>query len=353
MRSPAADRVLDAVRRRLQTQRNAGALRRAAWLTIVVAAIAVTLHAFVRPVALVEVAVAIAAAWSFAGLSAWLPPVGPRDCAAWADRQLDGACAYETYLERRDGPALSPGVERQFGDSLEQLAKGATARLRALPVDANFRKPLALAAVGLLLCVVLLQVPVQMRTGAREIGDRGVPGESVATSRSTASPSPSVESASTREPADSGKPSQVDSNAATRGQGATGDEPGTRIDEVAADRDPESTAGRAAAKRSGTGGREAGATADTAENPSLSEAWKGAMAAQFRELAAPPEAATRADPTLAATYSPDDTGGTASAGADSTRPAAAVPPPARHASSPGPAERAYVRAYLSLQGATP
>ena len=353
MRSPAADRVLDAVRRRLQAQRNADALRRAAWLTFVVAVIAVTLHAFVRPVALVEVAVAVAAVWALAVVSAWLRAIEPRDSAAWADRHLDGACAYETYLERRDGAALSPGVERQFGDSLEQLAQGAADRLRALPVEANFRKPLALAAVGLLLCVVLLQVPVQMRTGAREVGNRGVSGESIATSRSTASPSPSVESASTTEPTDSGEPSQADSSAATRGQGATGDEPGARVDEGPADPGHRTPAGVATAKRAGTGGRDAGDTADTAGTPSLSEAWKGAMAAQFRELAAPPGAATRADPTLAATYSPDDTGGPATARAGTARPAAATPPPARHASSPGPAERAYVRAYLSLQGVTP
>ena len=353
MRSQAADRVLDAVRRRLQRQRNADAMRRASWLTFVVAAIVITLHAFVRPVALVEVAVAVAAVWSLAIVGTRLEASGPRVCAAWADRHLDGACAYETYLERRDGPALSPGVELQFADSLEQLAGGAAERLRALPVEANFRKPLALAAVGLLLTVVLLQVPVQMRTGAREIGDRGTPGASTAASRSTASPSPGVQTASTREPARSAEPSQAAPTTATRGGSATGDEPGTRPDEVADDRDRESATGGATTKRSGTGGREAGDTADTAANPSLSEAWKGTMAAQIRELAGPPEAATRADPTLAATYSPDDTGGTTAAEEKTAQPAAAVPPPARHASSPGPAERAYVRAYLSLQGVTP
>jgi hypothetical protein len=77
------------------------------------------------------------------------------------------------------------------------------------------------------------------------------------------------------------------------------------------------------------------------------------MAAQFRELDAPPDAATRADQTLAATYSPDDTGEATAATSNTAAPAAAVPPPAGHASSPGPAERAYVRAYLSLQEATP
>jgi hypothetical protein len=353
MRSQAADRVLDAVRRRLQMQRNADATRRAAWLTFVVAVIAVTLHAFVRPVALVEVAVAVAAVWSLAAAGTRLGANGPRDFAAWADRHLDGACAYGTYLERRDGPALSPVVERQFGDSLEEISGAAAERLRALPVEAGFRKPLALAAVGLLLTVVLLQVPVQMRAGTRETGDRGAPGASAAGSRSTASPSPSVRSASTREPARSGEPSQAAPDKATRGHGATGDEPGSRHDEVADDRGRESATGGATAKRAGTGGREAGDTADTAVNPLLSEAWKGTMAAQFRELAGPPEAATRADPTLAATYSPDDTGGTVAAEADTLQPAAAVPPPARQASSPGPAERAYVRAYLSLQGVTP
>jgi hypothetical protein len=353
MRSQAAERVLDAVRRRLQTQRNADAMRRAAWLTFVVAAIAITLHAFVRPVAFVEVAVAVAAVWSLALVGTRIGAIGPRACAAWADRHLDGACAYETYIERRDGPALSPGVERQLGDSLEQHAGGVDDRLSALSVEANFRKPLALAAVGLLLTVVLLQVPVQMRTGAREIGDRGAPGASAAASRSTASLSPSAQSATTPEPARSGEPSQAAPNTATRGHGATGDEPSTRPDEVADDRDRQSATGGATARRSGAGGREAGDTADTAVNPSLSEAWKGAMAAQFRELAGPPEAATRADPTLAATYSPDDTGGTAAANARTAQLAAAVPPPARNASSPGPAERAYVRAYLSLQGVTP
>lgn len=351
MRSQAADRVLDDVRRRLRTQRNADAVRKAAWLTCVAAAIAVMLHAFVRPVALVEVAVAIATVWSFAAVGAWLRSIDPRDCAAWADRHLDGACAYETYLERRDGAALPPGVERQFADSLEQLARGAEDRLRALPVDAHLRKSLALAVVGLLLTVVLLQVPVQMRTVGRAGGDASA---SAAASRSTSDPSLGVEATPKREPANRGvPPSPSATDTATRGRGTAGDEPGARLEEVTANRDRGSATGGATMKRPGTGGREAGETADSTENPSLSEAWKGAMAAQFRELAAPPEAATRADPTLAATYSPDDTGRTTAAEADTAQPAAAVPPPARHASTPGPAERAYVLAYLSMQGAPP
>jgi hypothetical protein len=353
MRSPAADRVLDQVRRRLQAQRNAGAVRRAAWLTFVVAAIAVTLHAFVRPVALVEVAVAVGAVWSLAIVGARLRDIDRRDCAAWADRHLDGACAYETYLERRDGPALPHGVELQFADSLERLARGADERLRAIAVDANFRKPLALAAVGLVLTVVLMQVPMQMRTGGREAGAPVEPAARAAAARSTANPDLGVDSASTPAPAKAGESNESAPNAATRGSGAAGDDPGARVDAVAADRDRGSATGGATTKRPGTGGRDAGDTADTAANPSLSEAWKGAMAAQFHELAAPPEAATRADSTLAATYSQDDTGQATAAAADTAPPAAAVPPPARHASSTGPAERAYIRAYLSLQGTTP
>jgi len=353
MRSPAADRVLDQVRRRLQAQRNAESVRRAAWLTFVVAAIAVTLHVFVRPVAFVEVAVAVAAVWSLAIVGARLRAVDRRDCAAWADRQLDGACAYETYLERRDGPALPRGVEIQFADCLERLARGADDRLRAITVDANFRRPLALAAVGLLATVVLLQVPMQMRTSGREAGAPDESATRAAAARSTSNPGLGVDTASTQAQARAGEPNPPAADAATRGNGTSGDDPGARVDEGAADQDRGNANGGTTTKRPGTGGREAGDTADTAESPSLSEAWKGAMAAQFRELAAPPEAATRADPTLAATYSPDDTGPATTAAADTAPPAAAVPPPARQASSTGPAERAYVRAYLSLQGTTP
>jgi hypothetical protein len=353
MRSPDADRVLDQVRRRLQAQRNADAVRRAAWLTFIVAAIAVTLHAFVRPVAFVEISVAVAAVWSLAIVGARLRAVDRRDCAAWADRQLDGACAYETYLERRDGPALPRGVELQFTDSLERLASGADDRLRAIAVDASFRRPLALAAVGLLASIVLLQVPMQWRTSGREAGAPEDSAASAAASRATANTGLGVDTAPTLAQARTGEPNPLAATAATRGSDAAGDDPGARVDEVAADRDRGNAAGGATTKRSGTGGREAGDTADTAENPSLSEAWKGTMAAQFRELPAAPEAATRADPTLAATYSQDDTGRTTAAAPDMAPPAAAVPPPARHASSTGPAERAYVRAYLSLQGTTP
>jgi hypothetical protein len=357
MRSQAADRVLGDVHRRLQLQRNADAMRRAAWLPFVVTGIAVTLHFLVRPVAPVEVVVAVVAVWSIAVVGARLPTIDRRECAAWADRHLDGACAFETYLERRDGPALPPGVEHQFADSLEQLSRGAADRLRALPVESNLRRPLALAAVGLLLAVVLLQVPVQVRTADRDGGDARVTAAPPAASGSPSSPASGGDESPTRARPASPEPSPATQGATTRGPGATGGDPAELGDEAAVDRASESANGGAnggaTAKRPGTGGQEAGDTADTAENPSLSEAWKGAMAARFRELAAPPEAATRADPTLAATYSPEDTRQATAAESNTAQPAAAVPPPARHASSPGPAERAYVRAYLSLQGATP
>ena len=353
MRSQAADRVLGDVHRRLQLQRNADAMRRAAWLTFVVTGIAVTLHFLVRPVAPVEVVVAVVAVWSIAVVGARLPTIDRRECAAWADRHLDGACAFETYLERRDGPALPPGVEHQFADSLEQLSRGAADRLRALPVASNLRRPLALAAVGLLLAVVLLQVPVQVRTAGREGVEPRVTAAPPAASASPASPASGGDESPTRARPPAPEPNPATQGAMTRRRSATGGDPAGRSDEAAVDRESASSNGGATAKRPGTGGQEAGDTADTAENPSLSEAWTGAMAAQYRALAAPPEAATRADPTLAATYSQDDASHTKAFAEETAHPAAAVPPPARHASSPGPAERAYVRAYQSLQGATP
>lgn len=352
MRSQAADRVLVEVRLRLRAWRIADAVRTAAWLTFVIAAIAVTLHAFVRPVGHLEIVVALGVVWSVLAACAWLQAIDRRECAAWADRHLEGACAFETYLEHCDGPALTPEVERQFGGSLERVASAAGDRLRAMPVETNVGRPLALATVGLLLTVVLLQVPVQMRAGARHGAITGTTAASAGNSGSVALSGARREDAATSAPERAQAAAQPASNTGTRG-GVTADGRPAHLDEATGGRTPGDTTNGAVAKQPGSGGRDAGDTADADANPALSEAWQGAMAARFRELAAPPEAAARADPTLAATYSPEDTSRATPSEVLTQQLAAASPPPARHTSSPDPAERAYIRAYLSLQGAPP
>ncbi len=353
MRSGAADRLLEAVRRRLRSQRVAASLRTAAWLTAVVALVAATLHLFVRPVDVAELLVAMAAIWLPATLSARSRVISQPDCAAWADRNLDGACAFGTYVEHHDDTAIPAAIERRLLESLERSAASGAARLDAMPSDLRLRKPLAVAAVGLLLAVTLLQVPMPTRSTGRDSG------ATVAASKvGSAAPAPVAASVGDggSPPATSdarvppGPPSEA-------GGAANGPSAAARAlddaDAVPTD-DAEDVASAMSAARAGAGGREAGATADTTTDDStLTAAWQGAMAAKFRELAPPPETASRADATLAATYAQNDAAVNEPSHGEVLRPAAAVPPQARRESAPGPAEQAYVRAYLADNGVEP
>lgn len=350
MNSPAADAVLDAVRRQLRLVALADAARFAAWTTVAVALVAVLLHLFVRPVSFAPVALTVTACWAVALIQAAATRVTGAECAAWADRNLGGRSAFATYVEipripeRQDSPA-----QRRLVEWLEQTAPRSLGELASMQHDAGLLKPVAVALVAGMLALVLLQVPAH---------------------RSVLLSSASRAETSGR-PAAAMQPGTVDGGAnvqASGGRGRLGSQPDrTAGADGGKPTAPTSARQRASAEHveaageaqramgateAASGGRDAGESPDTVPDPGLSDAWQGAMAASLRPLSQPPREQARTDATLSADFA---AGALAQATArdSSITPAAAAPPETRQAARLGPAEQAYVRAYFAGPGAEP
>jgi hypothetical protein len=318
---------------------------------VVVAAIAVLLHVFVRQIDVVAVAVAVVVTWLVALAQAFMRPVRAAECASWADRHLGGESAYETYLEHRDAGGDAPAMQRLVA-WIDSGARRSAERLASLPDDLHLRKPCAVAAVALLLAIVLLQVPIQ----------------TTASSSRTQAAAAGNGAASEREHGDSGAARTADlvagnestsSLTSDRGDTASRDLERTpaaagvpRVDSETREASGGMNAGPAA-EQAAAGGRDAGKTADTLADTGLTEAWQGEMATKLRELAAADQQPSNADPALAADYQPATTRQDSAAAAIAFEPAAAVAPEARSRMRLGPAEQAYVRSYFADSGATP
>ena len=350
----AADELLGAVRRWLRLDALAGASRSAAWLTAVVALIAVLLHLFVRPVSIFSVALAVTIAWGVALLRALVTPIQARECAAWADRHLAGGCAYETFLESRANANLQQALPawQRLAEWIDAAAPRSLARLAATPHEARVLRPVAVASVGVLLATVLLLMPAQDRSMvANTATDPSTPGpRAPAAARDDA--------LEQRAEFDSYDPAR-DRSSATNSDDAERSEDGGRArspggapedqrEQTAAD-DMERAA---TATRAASGGRDAGAGTDDTADAALSQAWQGELATTLQTLATPPPASSRADQSLVADYESAAADGTVTRPGAAFTPAAAAPQ-ARRKPSLGPAEQAYVRAYFAAPGATP
>ena len=346
----AADGLLGAVHRRLRLDALAGASRSAAWLTVVVAFVAVLLHLLVRPVSVFSVALTVTITWGVALLRAMATPIPARECAAWADRHLAGGCAYETFLEAR-GNALShdaASARQRLAQWIDESAPRSLARLAATPHEARVLQPTVIALVAVALATVLLLIPTQ---------DHSIVAN---TSADTSTPAPRAQAAAHErraeaESSDSARDRASATNSAdeeTGGDGGRSPSPGAvpedpRGLEATGDQQPPATATRAA-----SGGRDAGASADDATDAALSQAWQGELAMTLRTLATPPAASSRADQSLAADYESATADNTVTRPGAAFTPAAAAPQ-ARRKPSLGPVEQAYVRAYFAAPGATP
>jgi hypothetical protein len=318
---------------------------------VVIAAVAVLLHVFVRQIDAVSVAVSVVITWSVALAQAFMRPVRDAECASWADLHLGGESAYETYLEHRDTGGHAPAGQRLVA-WIDSGARRSVERLASMPSDVHLRKPCAVAAVALLLASVLLQVPIQTTVGVSR------------TKAATATAGAS----SDRERRDSGAARMADlasdngsTNSLTseRGDTTSGDDGRTPAAAGAADVGSEILEARsgtnavAAAEQAAAGGRDAGKTADTLADTGLTEAWQGELATKLHELATTDKQPSDADPMLAAEYQPAATAQDSTATPTAFEPAAAVAPEARSRVHLDPAEQAYVRSYFADSGATP
>jgi hypothetical protein len=346
--------LLGAVRRRLRQHALASAARSAAWLTVVIALIAVLLHLLVRPASVFSVALAVTITWGVALLRALATPIGALECATWADRHLAGGCAYETLLESRATaglPAAAPARQR-LAQWIDETVPRSLERLAATPHESRVLRPLAVALVAVLLAAVLLLMPTQ---------DHSIAASTPAEASTTGPRAQAAARDETRErSAEPGSPDAArDRSSATisgddgrRSGGGQAASTGGASDDArelttAVNLSPAATSARAA-----PGGRDAGAGKDEATDAALSQAWQGELATTLRTLAVEPQASSRADPSLAADYESTTTDGTVRRPDAAFTPAAAAPQ-ARRKPSLGPVEQAYVRAYFAATGATP
>jgi cytoskeletal protein RodZ len=309
------------------------------------------LHSLVRPIDVVAVAAVVVFVWFVALAQALVRPVPDAECASWADRHLGGESAYETYLEHRDAGGPAPAVQRLVA-WIDSGARRSVGQLASMPGDVNLRKPLAVAAVALLLTTVLLQVPLQTTA-------------SVARTKAAAT---SAAASSELEPRNSIDAQKTDLGAGNDSASSVGVEHGDKTSsdggrtpasadasgkESASREGPRGANAAPAAEQAAAGGRDAGQTADTIADTGFTEAWQGELATKMRELATTDQQPSAADPTLAADYQPATTPQDAAAMVVAFKPAAAVPPEARSRMRLDPAEQSYVRSYFADSGATP
>lgn len=151
-RSPLQS-LFAAVRRRLWHARFATAVRQAAWCSAAWMLLLAAAHLVAGRVAPSTMLWPMAALWAaLLARAAWLRPVDGA-CALWADRHLDGASAYTTWLElRSSGGPTAPAWALQ---SLESWA--ATRVPQSLASLAGRRESLALARplLSMLVCGAL------------------------------------------------------------------------------------------------------------------------------------------------------------------------------------------------------
>lgn len=102
--------LIAAVRRRLWLGRLAAALRLAAWVSAATMLLAAGVH-LARPVGSLDWLAPLIGLPGLAAI-AWAGARRPRDedCALWADRHLDGASAYTTWLQTRTASLASAPV---------------------------------------------------------------------------------------------------------------------------------------------------------------------------------------------------------------------------------------------------
>lgn len=341
--------LLLAVGRHLRRERWTTTARYSAWGAVLVALLAVLLHVSVRPVPLGELALCLVLIGLVAAVQALAYRPSPVDCADWADRHLGGRSGYGTCLEVSARPRRDPDAATQHLDAwVAQAVPSSLAQLAARPFDAGLRKPFAAALVCVALAMALLQLP----TGAR------APEATSASARATAAGSaltdqrgrvqqPSSRALSARDAAEPTTPAQ----ATAHDKRSTATAPADARDADARSEQPQddetALAARATREAAGTG-REAGDVADTGGENLFTAPWQGELAARLRDIATQaPRRDLRADARHDADFMESTAAVTGHDGDGSLVAAAATPPPASASPPLSPAERAYLRAYLS------
>jgi hypothetical protein len=362
--------LLAAVRRRLWQRRFAVAVRQASWISAAWMLLIAAAHLFVGRLALGVALGPLAALWATLLARAALLAPAEGACALWADRHLDGASAYSTWLEARGA-----AVDFTASQALQSLDNWTSARvplslalLTDRPDSAHMARPLlsllmcsGLAALVLALPGAVLAPPRPAMSTADSVAgpDRPSAVERTAAAADLASevasalrPQPSREMPGRR--ADRASP--MGSAAAQPDEGSSalaapaGAAAGKRFDSQSSPSatPADTTAAAGSAQMPGAGaGRDVGGSADKRADLGLSRVLREPQRVQRFEPGDRRSATARqSDFSQHGAYDEESATRGATAQDDNTDPPAAAPPPATGTTRLSPTEATYVQAWM-------
>jgi hypothetical protein len=353
--------LLTAVRRRIRTEHASRVLWMISWIILAMALLVILAHFLVRSldVRWLLGLISLPVAWAIGSALARRPQ--PAECADWADRHLEGNSAFATFLETSAMPqARDSSALAHLLSHVDERASRALSALGAMPPEHRFVRPLVAGLVCASLAAALLQVPGRGTIA----GD-----ESLASveSRSTRGPADAAVSAQAQMDASSSSGRQQDAldvEMADRLDGKDPDEPlapGPLSEEGEARKlEGAQTTGAEAAAEGSTeagpssepaGGREAGTSRDRTDGMQATDAWQGALVARLRKLVSrDTDSQQQADPGTAAEFTNDAPSRPGAAGSTYPEPLPAVAPLASETAPLDPAAQAYVRRYFDSAG---
>jgi hypothetical protein len=372
MSDSSVQNLLDAARHHLWHDTLRVSVRRAGWVCAASMALAVIVHLVLWPVPVGVLAAAVLLPW-LASL-AWAASRRPSDAdaALWIDRHLGGASAFTTLLDARSGPQTAATAQ-----ALRWLEQWTTAKVPEVRRSLGARRSsthLARSLLTMIVCSALAlfvltlpdaappsrrQAVVATASGANDkvtLSSEGPAAAQLASEISSAFRPTETDSEAEREagrsapaagptsPDERGSPKAPPASASP-GDRSSGREAGSG---QPVDASATAGAGRSAAAVSG---REAGDSADTRADGSVSPAPRGTMPAQGSASRVRLASGDRqADMGQAARF--DDSlsvpGSTAARAAPAA--AAATPPPAVKSALLSPTETSYVQAWMKATG---
>lgn len=341
--------LLLAVGRHQRRERWAATARYAAWGAVVVALLAVLLHLSVRQVTVGELVLCLLLTGLVAAAQALVTRPSLADCAEWADRHLGGRSGYATGLEVLARPRLDPDPAAQHLEAwVAQAVPSSLAQLAARPFDAGLRRPLAAALVCIALAIAMLQLP----TGTRTPETASVAGQATPAAHASIEERSGVQQQPSRGSFAGGvvEPTPLE-QATARDTPATATPPADAREAASQDEPPQdgdTTLAARTTKEAGATGREAGDVTDAGGANLFTAPWQGELTAQLRHIATQaPRSDSRADTAHKADFTDSTAADAGRDGHGSLVAAPATPPPASASPPLSPAERAYLRAYLS------
>ncbi len=357
-----------AVRRHLWRGEFLAAARLALWGSSGLMLLAVTVHLTVRPVGVEVVVIAIIALWtSMMARAVWRRP-SDSACAIWADRHLDGASAFGTLLEIREGNQAVPNAQavrwlEQWAAARVPQSLHLLGRQRQL---ANLYRPFLSVLVCASLATIVLILPGTAPPAPQEAAAtpdaRGIERLPAPESLAPGGLVSALESALRTEDSRHATERREDGRAPAAGPGKGGGIAGSRMmpagtsptGEPATSRDPlsraaggASAAARAKEASAAAFGHDAGDSPDNRADTGVTRMPQSTIEVQRRESSERrPSPERQADMDQVASFDDDSPTQRKSAGRADPAPAAATPPPATGNAPLTLTSAAYVQAWM-------